>query len=476
MSLTEFFDTTLLVLLTGLVALRLWMWNKNRVRSADGPSAKKNEVGLQSLHYRYLAVFWILRAADWMQGPYFYEVYASKRDETGEPFSQMTIAILFLCGFISSGICGTFVGVVVDKFGRKKGCLALCVIYSLSALTTTSNSLTVLVLGRFMGGVATSLLESAPESWFVCQHNVHKIDGSLLGKCFGWAWFGNSIVAIIAGYLASTVATVGSSGEQDPTAPFMASVALLVIGFVMIAFLWGENYGSTGSTGGGGSANAKALSTSEQISSTLRTIRSTPSIALVGAIQSLFEGSMYVFVLAWAPCIKAFATGDEEVPFGKIFSCFMVCCMVGSSLFGELMGAYGGKVEKFIPLVLVAAAGAMSMSAILSSSFLVVVAGFFVFEATVGMYFPSINCLRSAYVPNEIRSTAMNIFRVPLNVIVVTLNLSVNVIGTNGSLFATGFILVAAFFAATSLKKMYVTYLRSFVFYARFHMHSLNFY
>lgn len=44
---------------------------------------------------------------------------------------------------------------------------------------------------------------------------------------------------------------------------------------------------------------------------------------LVGAVQAFFEGAMYIFVLQWPPAmIKALA--GKQVPFGQVFSCFMV--------------------------------------------------------------------------------------------------------------------------------------------------------
>ena len=44
---------------------------------------------------------------------------------------------------------------------------------------------------------------------------------------------------------------------------------------------------------------------------------------------------MYIFVLQWPPAIKKVLMAsqwsiDNVVPFGKIFSCFMACCLLGT--------------------------------------------------------------------------------------------------------------------------------------------------
>jgi hypothetical protein len=43
---------------------------------------------------------------------------------------------------------------------------------------------------------------------------------------------------------------------------------------------------------------------------------------------------------------------------------------------------------------------------------------FCVFEACVGIFWPSMMALRAHYVPEEMRSTIINIFRIPLNLFV----------------------------------------------------------
>ena len=57
-------------------------------------------------------------------------------------------------------------------------------------------------------------------------------------------------------------------------------------------------------------------------------------ILLLGAIQGLFEGSMYTFIFLWTP---ALSPNDEHIPHGLIFATFMVACMAGSALAGILM-------------------------------------------------------------------------------------------------------------------------------------------
>ena len=70
------------------------------------------------------------------------------------------------------------------------------------------------------------------------------------------------------------------------------------------------------------------------------TVRGDRKILTVGAMQALFEGAMYIFVLQWPPALakgvaKVFGQG-AATPFGAVFSCFMVCCLLGSTRFQAL--------------------------------------------------------------------------------------------------------------------------------------------
>lgn len=189
------------------------------------------------------------------------------------------------------------------------------------------------------------------------------------------------------------------------------------------------------------------------------TIKSDQRIASLGAIQSLFEGSMYTFVFLWTP---ALSPNGEQIPHGFIFALFMLACMIGSSIAARLLlnietvpvesymrGVFAvSAVSLFVPVVLrLFGAGAMATpDGGLTFSGQVLLLGFLVFECCVGVFWPSIMKMRSHYIPEESRSTIMNFFRIPLNlfVCVVLYNVSAFEISTMFTMCAA-FLGVAAF-------------------------------
>merc|ERR1711871_1646685 len=93
------------------------------------------------------------------------------------------------------------VGSLADRFGRKRCSMLFGVVYSLSCVTKHSSNYWVLMVGRLLGGVATSLLFSVFEAWMIAAHFSQGFTGDQLGDTFNKAYFGNSIVAIVAGVM-----------------------------------------------------------------------------------------------------------------------------------------------------------------------------------------------------------------------------------------------------------------------------------
>ena len=69
------------------------------------------------------------------------------------------------------------------------------------------------MLGRLLGGVATSLLFSVFEAWLIRSHSDAKLGRQFLSQSFSAAAYGNSVVAIVAGLVANKAA---SSTKMEP--------------------------------------------------------------------------------------------------------------------------------------------------------------------------------------------------------------------------------------------------------------------
>jgi hypothetical protein len=229
-----------------------------------------------------------------------------------------------------------------------------------------------------------------------------------------------------------------AASRRGPTGPFELSTGFLALGGILAAFLWKENVAKSAVAKSSEDEGSKSVKPS--IKDAIQVIKDDPKIMLVGGVQSLFEAAMYIFVLQWPPAIsravvKYFGEG-AGTPYGTVFSCFMASCLLGSTLFGQL-AKMSVPTERTTAGMLTLATLAMSAATFTVSSTMslpALVASFFAFEACVGMYFPSIGTLRSKYVPDSHRSVIMNLFGIPLNVLVVGVFLSISKLGLKGAL------------------------------------------
>jgi len=371
-------------------------------------------------------VYLLAAFSDWLQGPYVYALYAAYG------YSQHQIAVLFVAGFGSSMVFGSFIGGMADQGGRRKFVILFAITYALSCMTKHFKSFGILMIGRLLGGVATSLLFSVFEAWLIGAHAKAGVM-SHLGKSFSTAQYGNSIIAILAGQIANKAAAFK---EFEPTSegsgfytggylgPFDISLLSLIVCGVLAFSLWEENYGekSDGDDGDDSSKSGKSSATSALKGAFSTTMRS-PDILSCGIISSLFEGSMYIFVFMWTPALTALAKEEmgegeefEGLPFGVIFSTFMVCCMAGSSIFSIAMDFM--KPEQLAVIVFGVASSAFAL-VVLSGSATYTFLAMNLFEMCVGMYFPSMGTMKGMIVPEDKRAAIYNLFRIPLNFIVL---------------------------------------------------------
>jgi MFS family permease len=172
--------------------------------------------------------------ADWLQGTHMYTLYTKYQQEN----ASVSVGTLFFTGFAAAGLLGTFTGPFVDTYGRKRACLVYVALELLINSLEHFNDMNLLLVGRVLGGVSTSLLFSAFEAWMVTEHRRRGFPEEWIGLTFGRCAVWNGATAIVAGVAAQLAADwLGDIG------PFQLAMTLTALaGVLMLA--WEENYGS----------------------------------------------------------------------------------------------------------------------------------------------------------------------------------------------------------------------------------------
>ena len=345
--------------------------------------ARIEDVEQRTFQNNYLIVYTLAYFADWLKGPYVYALYES------HGMSEHQIALLFVVGFGVSGLFGPVVGVLADKYGRKKLSMTYFVIYILSALCKPFPNFYVLLIGRILSGLGTSLLTTTFESWMVSEHNRRQYPREFLDDTFSKSTLCNSFSAIVAGIVAQLSVEI-----HGYVAPFLIALNPLIIGMYLCTRLW-EN-------------DSPKIAQSKLSGS----IKMDKNMWVLGLSQSLFLGAMYIFVFLWTPTLDI---SNPNIPYGLVFATFMVMISIGGGLFKLI----ANRTEK-LPFFIFALCILSTLVTIVSiENEYVVFLSFLVFELACGLMFPTYGSLRSTYIPEEHRTTIMNIYRIPLNLFVV---------------------------------------------------------
>ncbi|OQV14868.1 putative Molybdate-anion transporter [Hypsibius exemplaris] len=351
-----------------------------------------------SLRLQYLLAYACATGADWLQGPHVYALYESYGLKTKD------ISSLFVAGFGSSLALGTVVASYGDKIGRKKICLLYGILYGASCLTKHSSDYWILFVGRILAGIATSILLTSFEAWLVSEaHNKKGLEENYLTTVLTQAQQINGVAAILAGGIAQVAAS-----HFGFVAPFDLAIFFLIATTVIVGKTWSEP------------PSSQTTDTSF-FQNGWRVLFEDRDVLLLGLIQGLFEGSMYIFILEWTPMLSQKDNPTDptpNIPHGYIFSGFMTSVFVGSSIFGLLTK----KIASLETILL-------SVIAISAASFFVVIffppnfwrnfGALLVFEACIGIFWPCIGSLRARMLPDGCRSTLMNFFRIPVNVVII---------------------------------------------------------
>ena len=372
-----------------------------RLRVVKDGSAK-NPTFIQFLR-SYIPFYIIIVLGDWLQGPYLYRLYHY------HGFVETQVAIIYVCGMVSSALVFPAKDVIANSLGRKRTIIASCVLYAVSCLATAIPNYGVLLIGRCLSGLSNTLLFSTLESWYVHEHVEHfDFPKEWILVTFSHVGFASSIAAIVAGILADVFARWFSFG---PVSPFLLACPVFLVAVVPIFALWNENFGEK--------QKVSRQQLQKSCSQGLKTIAQNVDIFLIGTIQSLFESVLFVFVFIWTPALDIF----HDIPLGIAFASFMVCFLVGSLICDYLIAKVGYPMTRVLLVVTSCASAVFLMAALFARDKtatlyrLRMLICLQLFELLCGFYFPIMRTLRKEVLPEEHQLSIINWFRVPLTIL-----------------------------------------------------------
>lgn len=374
---------------------------------------KKLSVQFYKFRQQYMIVYIIIMLADWMQGTHMYTLYLSY---------GVNISTLFLTGFLSGAIFAPFLGSFVDKFGRKRSCIVYCVLEIIINILEHFDHFPTLIFGRILGGISTNLLFSSFESWMTTEHRKRKFPEEWLSRTYSQCSVGNGTMAIMAGIVAQFLEdSLGHIG------PFQGAVALTVLALVLILG-WEENYGEEQI------GDHESASLFHTFTEGWKKTISDSRVWRIGLTQALSEGAMYTFVFMWVPTLLSL-NPPGGVPTGCVFSALMMAITIGGILYPILQHFITKFVVKkecaselYASIVYLLAGFSMAIPVVCVSTVSspapycqeLILGSFLVVELCVGLFMPVAGTLRSKYVPDALQGAILNIFRLPLNAIVVS--------------------------------------------------------
>ena len=379
-----------------------------RDQSANNPTFLKFQRG-------YIPIYLLAVLGDWLQGPYLYRLYHY------HGYVERQVAVIYICGLVSSALFFPCKDYLSDKLGRRKTVQLFSLLYACSSMMSISGNYVVLIVGRGLAGMSNSLLFSSLEMWYVHEHTeTHDFPKEWIKVTFSHISFGSGIIAVVAGVTADLFARWLHFG---PVSPFLLAVPFFLTVPCLVGATWNENKGPD--------KELKIENIQKSCSQGLREITTNVNVFLIGAVESVFETCLFIFVFVWTPAVGGFATNNasgqglrmSDIPLGIAFASFMVCYMIGGLICDYLTHKVNYPLPNLLLPVTGASTGIFLLAAVLTrgnpSPFLrsLVLICLQLIELGCGFYFPIMRVLREKILPSDHQVSIINWFRVPLTLI-----------------------------------------------------------
>jgi len=260
-------------------------------------------------------------------------------------------------------------------------------------------------------------------------------------------------MAIVAGILAQIL-----EDRLGHIGPFQGAIALTVLALILV-LQWEENYGEEEE----GQHSKSTLY--QQFIDGWKMTCSDSKIFRIGLTQAFSEGAMYTFVFMWVPTLLS-QDPPGGLPTGCVFSSLMMAITIGGVLFPPLQSLLGKYIvsesnagEMSATMTYALASCSMAIPALclaFSESHCMekLLMSFILVEICVGLFLPVAGTLRSKYIPDSHHGSILNIFRLPLNIVVVLGTYATDVMETYMVFFlVSGCFMMAALIQGTLISR-----------------------
>lgn len=372
----------------------------------------------------YLLAYLLARAAMWAKAPYIYTLFMSVHK-----FSFVEIGRLYLVDAVSALIFGPITGQLADKYGRKK----FCRFYNYSVLINIilrllGDRLTA-YLAQIVTGFGSGLINTTFEAWVVSESDREfmgygKEAERFRRKLFVKANLYDEIISILILIICAVVYSY-----LGIYAPFVISFTFSLLSLLVIAKNWKEN------------ALSKSETIMAQMKGALREFKKGEVLG-IGLIEGIVMACLNMFLFSWTPILKQSTSGGMNP--GFIFTSMVLTMIVGTKIC-KLLIVYL-YCDYFISIT-----GCLFLQGIFliltyyKDSFLERLIFLCAFDGLIGFYNLVNSVLKSKILVEKYRALLMNLFRVPLNIYVIIVLLTIRYINSFTVALISGILCFLAF-------------------------------
>ena len=358
-----------------------------------------------SLKARYLIAFVLTRSAMWAKAPYLYTLFM-----TVHKFTMAEIGILYLVDAVAALILGPITGQLADIYGRKLFCHCYNWSIIVNLLLRMQGSRAMAYLAQVVTGFGAGLICTTFEAWVVYESDKEFKDLPEEAERFRKRLFKNSNIydAAISIITSGICAIIYSF--WGIYAPFWISIFLSFLAFVVIQIYWDENKPLAQSTKTFG----------EQLKEASQELKKV-NVLCIGLIEGIALAVLNIFLFSWTPILKQSTPGGMNV--GFIYTTMVLTMIVGTKSY-EVLIVYCN-LDYYMSITgCVFIQGVLLYICYVDDRFLARMIYLALFNGLTGFYNPLNSIVKSTIIIEKYRALLMNLFRIPLNIYVIVVLLT----------------------------------------------------